>query len=111
MWGELVDVSGLTAELVIARRNHLRLSKAETARRMYEYIATTGPGVSGGIALSGSGFAWATEAACRRALDDLEFQRRRYKESQYVDAYLAVLDLTRDEAGVVESSAQVPQSC
>ncbi|MEA2379379.1 MAG: hypothetical protein QOD13_3286 [Thermoleophilaceae bacterium] len=102
MWGELVDVSGLNADLLVARRQQLRLSKAETARRMYEYIARTGPGARDGIALSGSGLAWSTEPACRRALDDLEFQRRRYKEAQYVDAVLAVLDLTREETSVVE---------
>jgi hypothetical protein len=68
---------------------------------MYEYIANTGPGARNGIALSGSGFTWATEPACRRALDDLEFQRRRYKEAQYVDALLAVLNLTREETNVL----------
>jgi hypothetical protein len=100
MWGELVDVSCVNAERLIGRRQELRLLKAETARRMYEHIANTGPGARDGIALSGSGFTWSTEAACRRALDDLEFEPRRYKEAQYVEALLAVLDLTRDEAGV-----------
>jgi hypothetical protein len=100
MWGDLVDVSGVNNERLIGRRQELRLSKAETARRMYEYIATSGPGARDGIALSGSGFTWSTEPACRRALDDIEFQRRSYKEAQYVDALLTVLDLTREEAGV-----------
>jgi hypothetical protein len=102
MWGDLVDVSRVKVELLTAQRHELRLSKAETARRMYAHIARTGPGARYGIALSGSGFSWATESACRRALDDLEFQRRRYKEAQYVDALLAVLDLTREETSVVE---------
>jgi hypothetical protein len=101
VWGDLVDVSGVKAELLTARRQSLHLSKVEAARRMYQYIADTGPGARDGIALSRAGFAWATESACRRALDDLEFQRRRYKEAQYVDALLAVLNLTRDETNVL----------
>jgi hypothetical protein len=70
---------------------------------MYEYLANTGPAARDGIALSGSGLGWATEPACRRALDDLEFQRRRYKEAQYMDALLAVLHLTREETNVLDT--------
>jgi hypothetical protein len=103
VWGDLVDVSGVNSELLTACRQRLHLSKAETARRMYEFIANTGPAARDGIALSGSGFAWATESACRRALDDVEFQRRRYKEAQYVDALLAVLNLTREETNVLNT--------
>jgi hypothetical protein len=102
MWGELVDVSGADRRKLIDQRTRLGLSKAETARRMFEHIATTGPTSRDGIALSGSGFAWATESACRRALDDLEFGRRTFKEEQYVDALLAVLTLDREEVGITD---------
>jgi hypothetical protein len=93
MWGEWVDVSNIRADALAERRQGLRLTKAETARRMFSYIVETGPGARGGVALVGSGFAWATESACRRAIDDLEGGKRTFKEEQYVDALLTVLDL------------------
>jgi hypothetical protein len=100
MWGELVDVSAADTQKLVDQRTRLRLSKAATARRMFECIARTGPGSRDGIALSGAGFAWATESACRRAIDDLELGRRTFKEEQYVEALLAVLGLDREEVGI-----------
>jgi hypothetical protein len=100
MWGELVNVTEVRGDAVTERRKGLGLSKAETARRMYAHIAAEGPGARDGLALTRSGFAWATESACRRAVDDLEGSRRHFKEAQYVDALLAVLDLRRDDVGL-----------
>jgi hypothetical protein len=100
MWGDTVDVTELRCDALTERRERLGLTKAGTARRMYACIAAEGPGARDGIALSGSGFAWATESACRRALDDLESGRRYFKEAQYVEALLAVLALKRNEVGL-----------
>jgi len=86
MRGEWVDVSGLQHGLLAKRREQLQLTKAETARRMFAYIVEMGPGARNDIALTGSGFAWATERACRRAVDDLENGTRTFKEEQYVDS-------------------------
>ena len=100
MWGEWLDVSDLDAEVVRVRREGLRLSKAETARRMFAYLVDIGPAARGEITLVGDGFAWASENACRRAIDDLENGARTFKEEQYVDAFLEVLGLSRSDAGL-----------
>jgi hypothetical protein len=67
---------------------------------MYAHIATEGSAERNGIALTGSGASWATERACRRALDDLEGGKRHFKEAHYVDALLAVLELQPPDVGL-----------
>lgn len=100
VWGNFVDVAGLNTELVTQRRELRGLSKAEAGRRMYAYLAAGGPGARDGVALTGRGPAWATEPACRRAIDDLEDGHRFFKEAHYVDALPAVLGLERREVGL-----------
>jgi hypothetical protein len=100
MWGEVVAVSNLCCEVIAEQRERLRLTKAETARRMFAYLSAQGAGARSGIALTGNGFGWATENSCRRAIDDLEGGRRHVKEAQYVDALLAVLGLERKDVGL-----------
>lgn len=100
MWGDVVAVSNLRCGVLAERRERLRLTKAETARQMFAYLATQGAGACDGIALTGTGFAWATESSCRRAIDDLEGGRRYVKEVQYVDPLLAVLGLKRQDVGL-----------
>lgn len=105
MWGELVYVIGIRGGTLKERREHLGLTKAEMARRMYAHIAAGSPAERDGLALTGIGVAWATEPACRRAIDDLEGARRSFKEEQYVDALLAVLDPQRRDVGLESGSA------
>lgn len=105
MWGELVYVFGIRGDTLKERREGLGLTKAEAARRMYAHIAAGSPAERDGLALTGFGAAWATEPACRRAVDDLEGGRRSFKEEQYVDALLAVLDLQRQAVGLEEGKA------
>jgi len=100
MWGDVVAVSELRCDVLTERRERLGLTKAEAARRMFAHLAAQGRGARNGIALTGDGFAWATESACRRAIDDLEGGRRYVKEAQYVDAFLAVLGLGRQNVGL-----------
>jgi hypothetical protein len=102
MWGDLVDVTDLKSAALTERRDHMGLTKAETARQMYAHIVANGPGARGETALTNPGFAWATESACRRAIDDLEGGRRHLKEAQYVEALLAVLHLEPTEAGLAD---------
>lgn len=104
MWGELVYVFEIRGDSVKERRERLGLTKVETARRMYAHIAAGSPAERNGLALTGCGAAWATEPACRRAIDDLEGGRRSFKEEQYVDALLAVLNLHRQEVGLEDGS-------
>jgi hypothetical protein len=100
MWGDVVAVSNLRYDVIAQQRERLRLTKAETARRMFAYLSAQGAGARNGIALTGGGFGWATERSCRRAIDDLEGGRRYVKEAQYVDALLAVLGLERQDVGL-----------
>jgi hypothetical protein len=100
MWGEVVAVSNLRRDAIAQQRERLGLTKAETARRMFAYLSAQGAGARDGIALTSSGFGWATENACRRAIDDLEGGKRYVKEGQYVDALLAVLGLERQDVGL-----------
>lgn len=93
MWGEIVAVSDLRRDVISEQRERLGLTKAETARRMFAYLSAQGAGARNGIALTSTGFGWATENSCRRAIDDLEGGRRYIKEAQYVDSLLAVLGL------------------
>lgn len=72
MWGEVVDVGNLRGDVIAEQRERLRLTKAETARRMFAYLSAQGAGARNGITLTGGGFGWATENSCRRAIDDLE---------------------------------------
>ena len=95
-----LDVTHLDTETLRNRRETLRLSKAETARRMCEQIVSGSPASREDVALTPSGLGWASEPACRRAIDDLELGRRYGKEEQYVDALLAVLDLSRSDVGL-----------
>jgi hypothetical protein len=100
MWDDVVAVSSLRCDVIAEQREQLGLTKAETARRMFAYLSTQGAGARNGIALTDSGFGWATENSCRRAIDDLECGRRYVKEAQYVDALLAVLGLERQGVGL-----------
>jgi hypothetical protein len=103
MFGDWLDVGSIDRAAVTARRERLHLSKAETARRMFAHLQDTGPAHRGAIALVGDGFAFGTEQACRRAIDDLEWGRRTFKEEHYVDALLAVLSLTRTDVGLSDA--------
>ena len=79
---------------------------AETARRMFEHMASEGLRSGDGmVAVTGSLLnpAAATKSACRRAIDDLEGGKRRFKEAQYVDALLGVLNLNRSDVGLHDS--------
>lgn len=100
MWGDVVAVSNLRCDVIAQQRERLSLTKAETARLMFAYLSAQGAGARNGIALTGSGFGWATESSRRRAIDDLEGGRRYVKEAQYVDALLAVLSLERQDVGL-----------
>jgi hypothetical protein len=100
MRGDVVAVSNLRCDVLTERRERLRLTKAETARQVFAYLAGQGAGARDGITLTGTGFAWATESSCRRAIDDLEGGRRYVKEVQYVDSLLAVLGLKRQDVGL-----------
>jgi hypothetical protein len=95
MWGESVVVDSLRCDVIAEQRERLGLTEVEAVRRTLAYLSTHGAGARDGIALTGSGFGWATERSCRRAIDDLEGGRRRIKEAQYVNALLAVLGLER----------------
>jgi hypothetical protein len=96
MWAHLVPVDDLDGDALRAQRERLRLSKEETSRRMFAWICDGGPGTEGAISLvAGDFFAWATESACRRAIDDLEGNRRVLKEHQYVESLLGVLGIER----------------
>lgn len=106
MWGQLVDASALRGDLLSRRRTEIRLSKDETARRIYAHIVGQSPGSDDKVALVGTAFAWTTEKACRRAVDDLEHGKRVFKEGQHVDALLAVLGLEASDVGLVGQTGQ-----
>lgn len=69
MWGGVVAVSNLRCDAIAEQRERLGLTKAEAARRMFAYLSAQGAGARNGIALTDSGFGWATENSCRRAID------------------------------------------
>ncbi|MFZ1155543.1 MAG: hypothetical protein WAN93_11620 [Solirubrobacteraceae bacterium] len=100
MWGDALAVSNLRCDVLAEQRKRLKLTKAETARQMFAYLAAQGAGARDGIALTDTGFAWATESSCRRAIDDLEGGKRFVKEVQYVDSLLVVLGLRRRDVGL-----------
>lgn len=100
MWDDVTAVSNLRCDAIAEQREWLGLTKAETARRMFACLSAQGAGARNGIALTNSGFGWATENSCRRAIGDLEGGRRYVKEAQYVDVLLAVLGLERQDVGL-----------
>lgn len=100
MRDDVVAVGSLRCDAIAEQCERLGLTEAEASCRMFAYLSAQGAGARNGIALTDSGFGWATESSCRRAIDDLECGRRYVKEAQYVDALLAVLGLERQAVGL-----------
>lgn len=102
MWGDLVDVSNIDGDALRRRRREMGLSQKRLAELMFRGTQLRGNGSTDRIALSGGGMAWLTEAACLRAVQELEGRKRQLKEGQYVYALLATLNLQPAEVGVAD---------
>lgn len=98
--GDQIYVREVDAASLRKRRERLRLTKTESARRMYEHLESTGLMSRDGLVVTGPMGSWATERACRRAIDDLEGGRKVFKEAQYVTALLTILGLEFADVGL-----------